>query len=80
MQLRDKTNDELLTLYDPEIILRLHNPRNLKDTRRLLSLFRNFLEDRKPTAALAKSFLAGYANRKLRTLYRHTQMTRPFMK
>ena len=58
LQLWSKTNIELLALYDPEIVLRLHNARNLKDTRRLLSLFMVFLGDQKPSAELAKLFLA----------------------
>jgi hypothetical protein len=36
LELRGKSNPELLKLYDVELVLRLHNAHNLKDTRRLL--------------------------------------------
>ncbi|HEX9976854.1 MAG TPA: tyrosine-type recombinase/integrase [Dehalococcoidales bacterium] len=80
MELRGKSNPELLKLYDVELVLRLHNARNLKDTRRLLDKFTIFLAGQHPSAVQAKAFLAGYAGRQPRTVYRYLQMLRPFLK
>ena len=73
-------NDELLHLYDNDLILRLHNAKNLSDTRKLLDRFKQYLGDYPPSPELAKGFLAQYADRKPRTLYRYAQMIRVFMK
>jgi len=78
--LRGKSNDELLRLYDNDLVLRLHSPRNLSDTRKLLARFKQYLGDYPPSSEMAKSFLAQYADRKPRTLYRYAQMLRIFMK
>ena len=80
MELRDKSNPELLTLYDVELVLQLHNARNLKDTRCLLEKFTTFLAGQPPSVVQAKAFLAGYAGRQPRTIYRYLQMLRPFLK
>jgi len=73
-------NEELLKLYDSELILKLHNEKNLRDTRTILTKFKDYLGEFPPTPELAKSFLAQYAIRKPRTLYRYTQMLRCFMR
>ena len=73
LELRDKSNPELLKLYDVELILRLHNACNLKDTRRLLEKFTIFLAGQTPSAIQTKAFLAGYAGRQPRTIYRYLQ-------
>ena len=73
-------NQELFLLYDSDLVLRLHNAKNLSDTRKLLARFKNHLNGYPPSPELAKGFLAQYADRKLRTLYRYAQMLRVFMK
>ena len=74
-------NEELFKLYDSELTLRLHNAKNLSDTRKILSHFLlEYLSGYPPTPELAKAFLAQYADRKPRTLYRYAQMLRGFMK
>ena len=78
--LRNLPNTELVKLYDSELVLKLHNAKNLRDTRNTLSRFMNYLGNYPPSPELAKSFLAQYASRKVRTLYRYTQMIRGFMK
>ncbi|MBT3362722.1 MAG: tyrosine-type recombinase/integrase [Chloroflexi bacterium] len=78
--LRQLDNEKLFTLYDSDLVLRLHNEKNLKDTRKILAEFKRFLGDRKPSGDLAKSYLSQYSNRKPRTLYRYAQMIRVFMK
>ena len=78
--MRQLNNEELFKLYDSDLVLRLHNEKNLKDTRRILAEFKDFLNNRKPSGDLAKSYLSQYSNRKPRTLYRYAQMLRVFMK
>jgi site-specific recombinase XerD len=73
-------NEELFRRYDTEIKLRLRNPRNLNDTKRMLERFKSFLGNFPPSAQLAKDFLAQYSTKKPRTLYRYTMMIKPFMK
>ncbi len=78
--LRRMTNEGLFQLYDSDLVLRLHSPKNLSDTRKFLARFNQYLGNYPPSPDLAKSFLAHYANRKPRTLYRYAQMLRMFMK
>jgi site-specific recombinase XerD len=80
LRLRNLTNDQLIELYDSELVLRLHNAKNLSDTRKILAYFKDHLGNYPPSAELAKSFLARYANKSARTLYRYTQMVKAFMK
>ncbi len=70
------TNEELFKLYDNDLVLRLHNVKNLSDTRKILIRFRQHLGNYPPSPELAKSYLAPYTNRKPRTLYRYAQMIR----
>ena len=78
--LRRMTNEGLFQFYDSDLVLRLHSPKNLSDTRKFLARFNQYLGSYPPSTDLAKSFLAQYANRKPRTLYRYAQMLRMFMK
>ncbi|HEY41995.1 MAG TPA: hypothetical protein G4O18_09120 [Dehalococcoidia bacterium] len=73
-------NDELFRLYDDDLVLRLHNEKNLSDTRKLLDRFKHYLGGYPPSPELAKGFLAQYVTNKPRTLYRYAQMIRVFMK
>jgi integrase/recombinase XerD len=79
-RLRHMTNEDLFTLYDNDLVLRLHNVKNLSDTRKMLTKFKEYLNSYPPSPELAKGFLAQYADRKPRTLYRYAQMIRVFMK
>jgi len=78
--LRQMKNEDLFQLYDSDLVLRLHNTKNLADTRKMLTRYREYLGDYPPSPDLVKSFLAQYTNRKPRTLYRYAQMLRVFMK
>lgn len=80
LRLRNLSNDQLIELYDSELVLRLHNAKNLSDTRKILARFKIHLGNYPPSAELAKSFLAPYANRQPRTLSRYAQMVKAFMK
>jgi len=74
------TNDELFKLYDSDLMLRLHNLKNLSDTRKILTKFKQYLNEFPPSPEVAKGFLSQYSDRKPRTLYRYAQMIRVFMK
>jgi len=79
--LRHMQNEELFKLYDSELALRLHNAKNLSDTRKVLAHFLlEYLNGFPPNPELAKAFLAQYADKKPRTLYRYAQMIKGFMK
>ena len=80
MTLRQKCNDELFELYDSDIVLRLRNVKNLSDTRKILAKFKQYLNQFPPSSEIAKTFLAPFADRKPRTLYRYAQMIKAFMK
>jgi hypothetical protein len=80
LMLRRMTNEELFQLYDSDLVLRLHSPKNLSDTRKILARFKDYLGEFPPSLELAKGFLSQYSNRKPRTLYRYAQMIRVFMK
>ena len=80
LKLRHMTNIELFELYDSDLVLRLHNAKNLSDTRKILTRFKQYLNGFPPSPELAKGFLVQYTNRKPRTLYRYAQMLRVFMK
>ena len=79
MALREKTNQELFSLYEDDLALRLHNAKNLKDTKTLLNHFMEFLGQFPPSPELSKSFLARYAKYNTYTLSRYTQMVKAFM-
>jgi integrase len=80
LRLRNLTNNQLIALYDNTLVLRLHNVKNLRDTRTILAHFKKYLGDCPPSAELAKGFLARYADKQPRTLYRYAQMIKAFMK
>jgi len=80
LELRNKSNDELFTLYDADLVLRVRNARNLDNESRLLARFRQYLNGERPSAELAKVFLSYYAGRKSRTLARYAATIKSFMK
>ena len=43
--LRQMGNDELFQLYDKDLIFRLHNAKNLSDTRKIIAQFKDHLGD-----------------------------------
>jgi len=80
LELRHMTNEGLFKLYDSDLVLRLHNTKNLSDTRKVLARFKEYLNGYPLSAELAKGFLTQYADRKPRTLYRYAMMLKVFMK
>ena len=80
LRLRHMTNDELFKQYESELVLRLHNPKDLSDHRRMLNRFKQYIGAFPPTGELAKGFLSQYVDRKPRTLARYTKMIGGLMK
>jgi integrase/recombinase XerD len=80
LELRNKSNDELFTLYDADLLLRVRNARNLNNERQLLAKFQQYLNGERPSAELAKVFLSYYAGRKPATLARYAATIKSFMK
>jgi hypothetical protein len=58
------SNNELAHLYDSEFVLKLHNAKNLRDTRNILARYMSHLGSYPPSPELAKSFLAQYTGKK----------------
>jgi len=80
LELKQMSNHELSQRYDIELVLRLNNPKNLRDTRNRLAEFEEYLDGHPPLPDLAKAFLTRYAEKKPRTRYRYTQMIQAFMR
>ena len=80
LEMRHKSNNELFSLYDAELVLRVRNASNLENERRLLGKFHEYLNSYPPSPELAKGFLAQYAQRKPRTLARYAPTIKAFMK
>jgi hypothetical protein len=80
LALKHKTNDELFALYEAELILKVHNPRNLENDRRLLAKFHSYLNGSQPSPELAKGFLSQFSGKKPGTLARYATTIKSFMK
>ena len=79
MTLRTKTNQELFSLYDGELVFHHRSDRGLHEARRILSHFHAYLGEFPPSVELAKSFLGQFSDRKATTLYRYTAILKAFM-
>ncbi len=64
LQLRNLTNDKLLELYDAELVSRLHNQKDLNDTRKMVKRYLNSLGGYPPSSLLGKTFMSQYQNLK----------------
>jgi len=80
LELRQKTNDELFTLYEGELAFRHRSASGINEVKRVLGHFRNYLGEYPPTPALAKSFLSIFKERKPTTLTRYTAILKVFFK
>jgi integrase len=74
------TNDELFKQYDCELMLRLHNAKDLSDHRRMLKRFKVYLGQYPLSIELAKGFLSQYTGLKPRSLARYAKMIGGMMK
>jgi integrase/recombinase XerD len=80
LALKHKTNEELFTLYDAELILKGHSAKNLEMERQILTKFHLYLKDYPPSPELAKGFLSQYSSKKPRTRARYATIIKSFMK
>ena len=55
LEMRQMSNEDLFKHYDTELLLRLHNKKNLGDTKKILSKFETFLAGCSPSPTLAKN-------------------------
>jgi integrase len=80
LELRQKTNRELFSLYDGELVFHHRSERGLHEAKRILGHFHNYLGEYPPTPELAKSFLAKFSNRKPATIARYAAVLKVFLK
>ncbi len=80
MELRQKTNDELFTLYEGELAFHHRSARGIHEAKRVLGHFRNYLGEYPPTPELGKSFLSTFKDRKATTLPRYAAILKVFFK
>ena len=80
LKLRNLPNEELLRLYDSELVSRLHNANDLSDTRKMVRRFLESLNGYPPSAMLGKAFLAQFSHLKPRSLARYSKMVGSFLK
>ncbi len=80
MELRQKTNKELFPLYDGELALRHRSTRGIKEAKRILGHFHEYIGEFPPSPELAKAFLAQFTTRKPTTLARYTAILKMFFK
>ncbi len=79
LRLRRKTNSELFSLYDSQLILKHRSQAAVEEARRVLGHFKDYLEEYPPTPELAAGFLAQFKDRKPTTLYRYDSILKGFM-
>ena len=77
--LKEKSNEELFSLYKTELSLRIRNQSNLARYHQLLDQFQQFLGDNPPSSVLAKNFLAKWSRRKPATLYKYLTIIKGFL-
>lgn len=80
LKLRQKTNNELFALYEGEMVFYNHSARRIREAKRILKQFQNFLEEYPPTPELVKYFLATFSNCKTSTLARYADILNAFLK
>jgi integrase/recombinase XerD len=80
LELRNRTNPELFSLYDTEVSFKHQSANGLREARRLLGHFHSYLGQYPPSAVLAKAFLSQFQNRKANTLARYVVVINGFMK
>ncbi len=79
LRLRNKTNAELFTLYDAQLVLKHRSKDALGEARRVLGHFAGYLGDYPPSPELATSFLAQFADHKPGTLHVYGTIIKSFV-
>ena len=80
LSLMHRTNEELLSLYQADLRLRVRSAKNLGEARRVLRLFMDYLGSLPPNKDSARSFLAQYADKESSTIAKYAGFIKPFMK
>ncbi|MFC2033570.1 hypothetical protein ACFLUB_03550 [Chloroflexota bacterium] len=80
MELRQKTNDELFTLYEGELAFHHRSARGIHEAKRILNHFHDYLGEFPLTPELAKSFLSQFKDRKPTTIARYAAILKVFFK
>ena len=80
MELRQKTNNELFSVYEGELVFRHRSTKAIHEAKRVLKHFHNYLGEYPPTPELAKSFLSKFSHRKPTTLARYAAELKLFLK
>jgi len=80
LDLRQKNNTELLQLYDGELALHHRSSRGIKEAKRVLGHFHEYIGEFPPSPELAKAFLAQFSKHKATTLARYTAILKVFFK
>lgn len=78
--MRQKTNNELFVSYESEMVFRNYSPRRIREAKRILKRFQNFLEEYPPTPELAEYFLASIGDLRASTLARYADILENFLK
>jgi integrase len=80
LELRQKPNNELFTLYEGELAFRHRSAKAIHEAKRVLNHFHDYLGEYPPTPELAKSFLSNFSHRKPTTLARYAAELKLFLK
>ena len=72
-------NTEIFKRYDNELRLHYCSWAGVKETRRFIGVFKDYLGGRPPDEALARQFLGGYAERKPRTFARYVSVIKSLL-
>jgi len=80
LELRQKTNNELFSLYEGELAFHHRSTRGIHEAKRVLNHFHNYLGEFPPTPELAKSFLSTFKDRKPTTIARYAAILKVFLK
>ncbi|MFC2017217.1 tyrosine-type recombinase/integrase [Chloroflexota bacterium] len=80
MELRQKPNSELFSLYEGELAFHHRSARGIHEAERILNHFHDYLGEFPPTPELAKSFLSAFRERKPTTIARYAAILKVFFK
>jgi len=80
LNLRNRTNDELFTLWRGELAFRYRSAKALKEVNRVIAGFEGSLAGYPPSAELAKNYLSQFLSRKPNTIARYSVLIGQFMK
>ncbi|MFC1950982.1 tyrosine-type recombinase/integrase [Chloroflexota bacterium] len=80
LELRSKSNEELFELYRDNLVFRWNSDHTLKEARRIITRFEDYLAGRQPSEELAKRYLAQFTTLQNTTAYRYVAIIGQFMK